>query len=324
MLSLSLIGNELSTILNESKYIIILTMENFKNNKYITLDNFTHIIHDQQCIINYELLINILVLTLTYTINIEQLNSKITESIVLNLMRIIYKPEDYNLVKFNYKLMIDSEDYENKEIDIIINGGKTTNLIQHSHAFSKNQELEYRNELKNTNKIKYKISINFLGLNIQVNYVNQYIKSIDFINSFQSMFIKTHKNAFFIQDIFLQKYNINVDKLTIINQVYSQYPSIKETMLNINSILDTSSDLIEDRNIYHFIEILKLINYGPYNRIYYDYKPNYKVLKFNIKSGYKSIFEYSYNLYQHIYTFNNDTFDTLDTNEYILVDLINI
>ena len=138
------------------------------------------------------------------------------------------------------------------------------------------------------------------------------------------MFIKTHKDAFFIQDIFLQKYNINVDKLTIINQVYSQYPNVKETILNINTILEISSDLIEDTNIYHFIEILKLINYGPYNRIYYDYKPNYKVLKFNIKSGYKSIFEYSYNLYQHIYTFNNVTFDTIDTIEYILVDLINI
>lgn len=295
MSNLILNGYELTMQLNAKIYIIIITPELFSNSKIINIDNFSNIINEYNYnIIKYDLLENNLILILNCTI----INNQ-TELLVLKLNKINHLPENYHLVKFNYKLIIDSLEFRGLEYYDPFNN--YLNEIANRSYSEYKRKMFYEN--KRNNKLYYRISINIFDLHVELRYVNQIIKSIHIIDNMNEEIIKTHK------DTYCQPLLLGNPKSNNINKKF-------------DLIFKSLNSEIEDQNIYHFIEILKLINFGPYNRIYYEYKPNYVILKFNKKTNYKSIFEWSKNLYQHIYTFNQDTFDTDDPNEYILVDLL--
>lgn len=217
-----------------------------------------------------------------------------------------------NLYHINHKFMLDNKHF------ISISTNHTLERLENG----KYRKLYYDGDQITVNIDDFYIQLGFANYNTQY---EMYIECI-YIQNILCMDVelnintgsKKEHNFKFSKYSYHNRY-LRYDKI-IKDQKYSGIITI------LNKINTVESSNIYKYDIVHFIfELLQYINYGPYNRIYINYVPNYTILKTD--RVFKGLFIYED--YHYIYIYHIDCKDIVcsetkynidDKSIYILCD----
>lgn len=207
-----------------------------------------------------------------------------------------------NLYHINHKFMLDNKHF----ISI------SSNYDMEKSDNGKYKKLYYDGDQITININDFYIQLGFANYNTQYEmYIDCiYIQNILCMDINFDMKFDSKKNYQFK----FSKYGYN-DRYIRYDKIIkdSKYSGIVTILDKIN-IVDSSN--IYKYDIVHFIfELLQYINYGPYNRIYIDYVPNYTVIKTD--KIFKGLFIYEDYHYIYIYHIDCNYIVCTNTTDYI-------